>query len=311
MARITNPTISFQAGGVTLTLSITYLALATHTRNRQAQSAVLRAQASTLDALVPPDPSVPLFARRRNATVLLPDGTYRPRESLREQDYHHSRVRGGPVASFVETAKTKWNNEVLSAVHWAQSKDWGAVREEAEEGVARLLGVELSREPVPVRETAPLAPPTPRAPESSPAELEARRQDAAAAAHRVGEALQQARDKAVVVAQAMRDEAKQIVSEAREAAARGVERAEEAASRGREKAHELAERTKAAVYLAEEKAETKMDAKLLRVSDVEKALAERYDSARREERMKRSVEEVLRERYIPIDKRDNSQLRLV
>ncbi|KAK3309044.1 uncharacterized protein B0T15DRAFT_491578 [Chaetomium strumarium] len=297
------------AGGVTLTLSITYLALLTHTRNRQAQSAVLRAQASTLDALVPPDPSVPLFARRRNATVLLPDGTYRPRGSLREQDGSGRRGRaGGPVTSFVETAKTKWNNEVLSAVHWAQTKDWGAVREEAEEGVARLLGVELSREPVPVREAAPLAP-TRTA--ESPAVLEAQRQDAAAAAQRVSEALQQARDKAVVVAQAMRDEAKQIVSEAREAASRSAEKAEEAASRSMEKAHELAGRTKAAVYLAEEKAETKMDAKLLHMSDVEKALAERYDSARREERMKRSVEEVLRERYIPIDKRDNSQLRLV
>ncbi|KAK4241332.1 hypothetical protein C8A03DRAFT_12437 [Achaetomium macrosporum] len=293
------------AGGVTLTLSITYLALLTHTRNRQAQSALLRSQASTLDALVPPDPSVPLFARRRNATVLLPDGTYRPRESLREQ---YPETGRGPTASFIETAKTKWNNEVLSAVHWAQSKDWGAVREEAEEGVARLFGVELSREPVPVREAAPLA--STRTPES-PAALEIERQDAAAAARKVNEALHQARDKTMVVAQAMRDEAKEVVSEAREVVSKGVEKAEEAVAKGMGKAHELAERTKAAVYLAEEKAETKMDAKLLHVSDVEKALAERYDSARREERMKRSVEEVLRERYIPIDKRDNSQLRLI
>jgi altered-inheritance-of-mitochondria protein 5 len=88
-----------------------------------------------------------------------------------------------------------------------------------------------------------------------------------------------------------------------------VEEAKGAVSKGMEKAHDLVERTKAAAHLAEERAEAKADAKLLHMSDIEKALAERYDSARREERMKRSVEEVLRERYIPMESRDNSQLR--
>lgn len=50
--------------------------------------------------------------------------------------------------SFLETAKERWNAEVLGAARWAQNKDWGRVREEAEEGVARFLGVELSKEAV-------------------------------------------------------------------------------------------------------------------------------------------------------------------
>ncbi|KAK4156265.1 hypothetical protein C8A00DRAFT_41230 [Chaetomidium leptoderma] len=296
-------------GGVTLTLSLTYLALLTHTRSRQAQSAVLRSQAWTLDTLIPPDPTLPLSARRRrNATILLPDGTYRPRDSL-EQYQRETAAAAGPGASFFETAKTKWNSEVLSAVHWAQNKNWGAVRDRAEDGVARLLGVEpLSREPVRETDTEEVVrryyyddddPPP-------PLPVAASRQGvvAAAAAHRVSDALHRATDRTVVVAQAMREEAREVVSEAREVVSQGMER-------GMEKAHDLVERTKAAVHLAEERAESRVDAKLLHLSAVEKALAERYDAARREERMKRSVEDVLRERYIPMENRDNSELRLV
>jgi altered-inheritance-of-mitochondria protein 5 len=275
-----------KAGGVSLTLSLTYLALLTHTRNRQAQSTILRAQASAIDELIPPDPSLPPSARRRNATVLLPDGTYRPRSSL--EQYRREALAAAtdaPDASFVDKAKTKWNSEVLAAVHWAQQKDWGAVRAEAEDGVARLLGVELSRERVPVEEEAYHLPPA-RAGEPAP--------------HRVSDALHQARDRTVVMARAMRDEAREVVADARAMVATGVG-----------KAHEMVERGKAAVHLAEEKAEARAEAKLLHVSDIEKALAERFDSARREERMKRSVEDVLKERYIPMDRRDNSELRLI
>jgi altered-inheritance-of-mitochondria protein 5 len=107
----------------------------------------------------------------------------------------------------------------------------------------------------------------------------------------------------------MRDEAREVVAEAREVVSTGMREARGAVERGVERAHDFVERTKAAVHLAEERAEAKADAKLLHVSEIEKALAERYDSARREERMKRSVEEVLRERYTPVDKRDNTQLR--
>ncbi|KAL2133734.1 hypothetical protein VTI74DRAFT_1814 [Chaetomium olivicolor] len=299
------------AGGVTLTLSLTYLTLLTHTKNRQAQSAVLRSQASTLDLLIPPDPSVPLSARRRNASVALPDGTYRARESLEQ---YQRETASGPAASFIETAKTKWNSEVLSAVHWVQNKDWAAVREEAEEGVAKLLGVQLKREVEWVPQPEPRV--SRQSLERERQRLEAEKAEAARIQREVNEKVRYARERTVEMAHVVREEAREVANGAREvgkgvkeAVQKGVERAEEAAHRGMEKAHEMAERTKAAVHLAEERAESKMDARLLHVSDVNKALAERYDSARREELMKRSVEEVLRERYIPMDKRDNTRLR--
>ncbi|KAL2196442.1 hypothetical protein P885DRAFT_61039 [Corynascus similis CBS 632.67] len=320
------------AGGVTLTLSLTYLALLTHTSNRQAQSAVLRSQASALDALVPPDddPQYPGGRRRRNATVPLPDGTYRPRESLEQYRREGVTSDAKPGAtSLIETAKTKWNSEVLSAVRWAQGKDWARVREGAEDGLARLLGVELSREPVTVEEVVAVSSPSLRDRYQQYQIDEQRRQQLQQqevlgqgaggeplqpprydeAAHRVSDALHHARDTTALVARAMRDEAKEVVSEAREVVTVGVQEAKGAVERGVEKAHDLVERTKAAVHLAEDRAGAKVDAKLLHMSDIEKALAERYDSARREERMKRSVEEVLGERYLPLEKRDNSRLR--
>lgn len=127
--------------------------------------------------------------------------------------------------------------------------------------------------------------------------------------HAAGERLHHARDTTVAMAQAMGNEAREVVSEAKGVVAAGVEGARGAVKRGAGRAHDLVERTKAATHLAEDRAVTKVDAKLLQVSGVEQALAERYDSALREKRLQRSVEEVLRERYRPIDERDNSHLR--
>ncbi|KAJ4306195.1 hypothetical protein N0V88_000991 [Collariella sp. IMI 366227] len=263
------------AGGVTLTLSLTYLALHTHSQNRQAQSAVLRSQASTLDLLVPDSSH-----RRRNTSVALPDGTYRARESLEQ------RAPAGPAASFIETAKTKWNSEILAAARWAQQTDWTAVREEAEEGVARLLGVELKKEVEWVPQ--PEARVSKQSLERERLEREKEKVEAEEIRREVDAKVKRARERAGVMAHAVAEEAREVAD-------------------GR--AHEMVERTRAAVHLAEERVESRMDARLLHVSDVNKALAERYDSARRQEGLKRSVEEVLRERYIPMDERDNSKLR--
>ncbi|KAK0728617.1 hypothetical protein B0T26DRAFT_698703 [Lasiosphaeria miniovina] len=68
-------------------------------------------------------------------------------------------------------------------------------------------------------------------------------------------------------------------------------------------------RAQAAVLLAEERAEAKVDAKLMHLSDVEKALAERYEKKDPDAIMSQSVDELLRARYTPIDKRDNTRLR--
>jgi len=80
-----------------------------------------------------------------------------------------------------------------------------------------------------------------------------------------------------------------------------------AVARGIEKGKDVVGRAKAAVYLAEERAEAKVDAKLLHVSEIERVLNQRYQ--RDESVMEKSAKEVLAERYKPIDQRDNSRLR--
>ncbi|KAK0613494.1 hypothetical protein B0T14DRAFT_569531 [Immersiella caudata] len=80
-----------------------------------------------------------------------------------------------------------------------------------------------------------------------------------------------------------------------------------AVAKGIEVGKDMVGRAKAAVYLAEERAEAKMDAKLLGVSEIEKVLNQRYQ--RDESVMKKSVKEVLAERYKPINERDNTRLR--
>ncbi|KXX79296.1 hypothetical protein MMYC01_203234 [Madurella mycetomatis] len=271
-------------GGVTLTLSLTYLALLSHKRNRQSQSSTVRSQTFAIDSVIPLDPSIPPSQRRRNVSTVSPDGTYRPRPSFEQ----YSDRRPGD-ASFLETAKSRWNAEISSAVHWAQTKDWAAVREDAEDSIAGLLGIELSREPARVERGIVREDPAP-APAAAPSLAERKplvytpppaSPPTPAPFHKAADVLHDVQARAVETAQAVREEAKEVVS------------------KGREKAHDLVGRTKAAVYLAEEKAETKMDAKLLHVSEIERALQERYDSARREEMMKKSVQEVLAERYAP------------
>ncbi|KAH6631012.1 hypothetical protein B0J18DRAFT_476249 [Chaetomium sp. MPI-SDFR-AT-0129] len=323
------------ASGTTLTLSLTYLALLTHASHRRAQSALLRSQAATLDSLIPDDPASYLptaHSRRRNATLVSPDGGYRARGSLQTSPGRDSQGResGGvlPVAGgFVEEAKARWNGEVLGAVQWLQGRDWVRVREDVEDKVADVLGVgRLSREPVVVpvgegvydRELDRLGRGGRRGWMERGGEPvgyrratqgQQRQQEGYELGHTAGERLHHARDTTVAMAQAMGHEAREVVSEAKGVVAAGVEGAKGAVGRGVGKAHDLVERTKAATHLAEERAITKADAKLWKVSGVEQALAERYDSALREKRLKRSVEEVLRERYRPVDERDNSHLR--
>ncbi|KAK4131334.1 hypothetical protein BT67DRAFT_486244 [Trichocladium antarcticum] len=311
-------------GGVTLTLSLTYLALLTHNHNRAAQSTLLRSQAATLDSLLPPDPT----RRRRNTSAALPDGTYLPRASLGGDPERGADAARRPVSSFFETAKARWNAEVLGAARWAQTRDWAAARERGEHGLARLLGVELSRERVVVEdevhvERRPVVAPPPPAQE----EVVGLAEVVEGVRGRAAEAGRAVRDRTVLAVEGAREAAREAAArgeaqrkgvvekgvegakEAGEVVSRGVEEAKGAVARGMEKAHDLAGKAKAALHLAEEKVESRLDAKLLHLSDVERALQERYDSALREERLKRSAEEVLRERYLPLDKRDTSRLR--
>ncbi|KAK4449090.1 hypothetical protein QBC34DRAFT_97986 [Podospora aff. communis PSN243] len=223
-------------GGITLTLGLTYLALATHQRNRQSQSDILRSQTRVLNALSQ-DSSLPRHAPASEADALYPPS----RAELAARERTH----------FLETAKDRWNAEVEGAVRWVQNKDWTSVREDAEE---RFLGVARSVDTEDVRRR-----------------------------------VHSAEEKVAGVAGQVRADVKGAVA------------------KGIEVGKDVVGRAKAAVYLAEERAEAKVDARLLGVSEIERALNQRYE--RDDSVMKKSVKEVLAERYKPIGERDNTKLR--
>ncbi|KAH8671408.1 hypothetical protein BX600DRAFT_434516 [Xylariales sp. PMI_506] len=99
-------------GGVTLTLSIAYLTVLAHQRNRERQSGILRANNYVVSGLTDPLPPVVPPTRSEIAAV--------------------------QRAHFVETAKDKWNAEIEGAVRKVQETDWVEVREGVETALGRL-----------------------------------------------------------------------------------------------------------------------------------------------------------------------------
>ncbi|KAI1371981.1 hypothetical protein F4677DRAFT_276153 [Hypoxylon crocopeplum] len=99
-------------GGLTLTLSIAYLTVLAHQRNREHQIATIRQQTRLLSGIV--DPLPPTLPPTR------------------------AELAAAERANLVERAKDRWNAEVEGAVRWAQNKDWDEVREGVELSVARL-----------------------------------------------------------------------------------------------------------------------------------------------------------------------------
>jgi altered-inheritance-of-mitochondria protein 5 len=81
---------------------------------------------------------------------------------------------------------------------------------------------------------------------------------------------------------------------------------QDAISKGIEKGKDLIDQAQTAVVLSEEILESRTQAKMLGMSEVEKALHERYEKTSRPDK---TVEEVLEERYKPIDQRDYAVLR--
>lgn len=269
-----------QTGGVTLTLSLAYLAVLTHQRNRQTQSDILRAQNSVLRSLVhdPTSPAPPTS----------------PSPSTGPEQPH-----------LLETAKSRWNAEIEAAVRWAQTKDWNEVREEAEGVLARLwrtvsgspAGEEVKKDAGAVRS---------RAAEGA--------QQAKAEADQAGRttksALEDAKERSQAVATSAVAQAKETSKNVAEAVQAKTEQGKAAVARGIEKSKEVAEQAKVAVGLAEQKLESKVDNALLHLSDVDRALAQRYKENRGDV-MDKSVEEALAERYKPVEKQDRSKLKAV
>ncbi len=182
-------------------------------------------------------------------------------------------------ANFVETAKDRWNAEVEGAVRWLQTTDWDTIRENAEDGVANLWTRAFGVGDRPAREAVQV----------TKANVDEARSNLSAAARKAAE---ETRTRASQVAANV---------ENKSTAAKGV------LQRGIEKGKELAGETKTTVELAEKKLASKVESAMAPLSDVEKALQQRY--GRGEDIMSKSIHEVLDERYKPIDQRDNTVLR--
>ncbi|TLS25903.1 hypothetical protein PpBr36_07746 [Pyricularia pennisetigena] len=110
--------VSGFTGGVTLTLGIAYLAVQAHQRNRQTQGDLLRAQTHLLNTT-----TAPSDARQPE---ILPRSSRPPRAVL-------------PRTDFIETAKDRWNHEVLRLAQLVQSRDASEAVEEVEDAVVRGL----------------------------------------------------------------------------------------------------------------------------------------------------------------------------
>lgn len=263
-----------------MTLSLAYLAVLTHQRNRQAQSDILRAQNSVLSALAHDPASSPA-----SPTTLSP---------FTAPDHH-----------IVETAKSRWNAEIESAVRWAQTTDWDEVREDAEGVLARLWGTvsgspageEVKRDATAVRS---------RAAEG----VEQAKTEGVKAQQTTKSALEEAKDRSQAVAHSAVAQAKEASRSVAEALHVKAEQGKAAVARGLEKSKEAVEHAKELVGLAEEKLESKVDKTLLHLNAVDRALAQRYKESESDS-INKSVEEALAERYKPVEQQDRRKLRAV
>ncbi|KAG0652162.1 hypothetical protein D0Z07_1095 [Hyphodiscus hymeniophilus] len=298
-------------GGVTLTLGVAYLTVLAHERNRQAQAQALLSQARVLNSLFDPTPAPSLQSRA---------------ELAREER-----------STLTETAKDRWNAEVENAVRWVQRTEWNEVREGMEGAVARLFGTGLEKSREGIEEAEKRAGPKvqeavdrSKAVARKGADQAAKGIDRAVAATVSGaekaaasakEQLSRAGTKSAEIGGAAKAKTDQTMANTKSDvqyatdkinqsggtvdAARSAVR--DVVSKGIEKGKEAIGKAQAVVGLASDKLESRaQSATLSHSSAVEKALHERYEKP---DGLNKSVEEVLDERYKPIDVRDNSVLR--
>ncbi|KAF7931052.1 uncharacterized protein EAE97_009261 [Botrytis byssoidea] len=275
-------------GGVTLTLSLAYLTVLAHQRNRASQSLHLHHQSQVLTSLLEKEPIPPPKSRS---------------ELAREER-----------STLIEAAKDRWNAEIENSVRWIQRTDWEDVRWKMEGAVSRALGLglERSREGIQYGE------------EIAGDKLRDFREEAREDAKRVASGAVAGVERGVAGTSGAIDASSQKLREAearipsypeieRKAggtidAARGGIR--NAVSRGIEAGKGYAQKAGAAVGIAEQKIEGKValisGSSRSANSDVERALRERFEGPTQ---LDKSVQQALEERYTPINQRDNGTLR--
>lgn len=272
-------------------MSLAYLAVITHQRNREHQGAALRAQALAVQGLIDPLPA-PLPPTR-------------------------SEVAAAQRFTAVEVAKERWNREIESAVRWAQHTDWNEVREGMEAGASKLY----------VKAFGESAGQTERAVEKKVVSLAHTAKDKSEdAAKGIAAAARGAFDKASQAGAKLETKTEDTAYEARIRAKSAAITAKEglvvAEDTAKEKAteakgvfasaldrgKEMVGLAKSRVDMAEDKFTVKADGQVLpSTTPVQKALHQRYE--RPEAKHNKTVADVLQERYTPVDKRDNTVLR--
>jgi altered-inheritance-of-mitochondria protein 5 len=273
---------------VTVTLGLAYLTILAHERNRQAQGQALRSQARVLNGLLEPAPISPPQSRA---------------DLAREER-----------STLVEAAKDRWNAELENAVRWVQRTDWSEVREGMEGAVARLLGGGLQKSQDGIAEAEKQAPPKvkeaiDRAAAAAVSGAEKAEAEAVGSARRLSESTKSAASKAIASSKEELEVAEAKAAEYRDAAKSSAqdvaESIKDAVSKGIETGKEAIGKVQEAVGLGKEAAESQVQS-LSNASAVERALHERYEKPHG---LEKTVEEVLAERYQPLDSRDNTVLR--
>lgn len=196
-----------------------------------------------------------------------------------------SEVAAAQRSSSVEVAKDRWNAEVENAVRWVQRSDWDEVRDGLESRVSNAWARVTGQTPA--------------------EEVELVKNKAVAASGSVAAAAKDAYGKASAQAQSVEVAAENKLLEARLRATREAVKAENKAVSALEAGKEKA---KTIIGIVEDKVSTKTDGQVVPAIDpVAKALDQRYE--RPEIQEEKTVAELLRERFIPFDERDNTILR--
>lgn len=322
-----------KTGGVTLTLGIAYLTVLAHERNRTAQAQQLRSQSRLLQSVLEP-PNLPPpqtraeLAREERSTLL---------ETAK--DRWNQEVEG--AVRWVQ--RTDWD-EVREGLEGSISRLLGTGLQKSREGI-----VEAEKQAGPkVQETVDKSRAAAqkganqaaiginKAAASAIAGAEKVGTEAQRLANKAGDAVKVNSDGAVASTKTGLSRAGEKIAEENSAAKAKADRAaadvrsnshdaadairssggtvdaargavRDVISRGIEKGKEAIGKAQSAVGMATEKVESNVPASSFSTSSlVEKALHQRYEKP---DGLNKSVEEVLAERYQPIDSRDNTVLR--
>lgn len=180
-----------------------------------------------------------------------------------------SEVAAAQRAKTVEVVKDRWNTEIENAVRWVQHTDWVQVREGLEDTASRAWARAFGVSP--------------------------------------SEAVDQTGQKVIRAEQQAKPFVKEEAAKLGDASGRVAAAAKNAFQKAKSEAKEFAgialdhSKDKENVDIAQE------DGALTALTPVERALQQRFKKP--EDKVNKTVEEALKDRYKPMDARDNTQLR--